>query len=186
VFVADRDNRRVQVLTPTLDFRCTIGVGALSLCGGVCASVDVVAVSEELVGRVSVFNRRDGALLRHFGSKGKAAGHLTAPCGLCFMNGDRHLAVADRDNSRVSVFSIDGHFIRHVGVGVLHRPVGVACSAFDEIIVADAGNRRVVVFSDIGDVLMTFGGGSDFIGVVVHGSTVFAQDMIAQRCVLWS
>jgi hypothetical protein len=75
----------------------------------------------------------------------------------------------------VSVFSIDGEFIRHVGVGILKNPQGVACSAFDELVVADTRNRRLRVFSATGDLLASVGEGR-FTGVVVHGSTVFAAD----------
>jgi hypothetical protein len=63
------------------------------------------------------------------------------------MSGHRHVAVADCSNDRVSVFSVEGEFVRHVGVGELSLPSGVACSAFDEIVVADTNNLRVVVFS---------------------------------------
>ncbi len=108
-----------------------------------------------------------------------------SPRGLCFAPGDRHVAVADGGNHRVSVFSIDGQFIRHVGVGVLQRPGGGACSAFDELVVADVNHHRVVVFSDVGELLMTFGD-SFFTGVAMIGSTVFAQDHEECRCVLWS
>jgi hypothetical protein len=74
------------------------------------------------------------------------------------------------------VCSVDGEFIRHVGVGVLSGPQGVAASAFDELVVADYGNRRLRVFSSTGDLLATVGAGRGFTGVVVHGSTVFAAD----------
>jgi hypothetical protein len=89
------------------------------------------------------------------------------------MSGDRHVAVANHWSSRVSVFSIDGQFIRNVGVSVLTRPEGVACSAFDELIVADTGNHRVVVFSDVGDLLMTFG------GRVCVSRTPFVKELLA-------
>jgi DNA-binding beta-propeller fold protein YncE len=189
VFVADYNNDRVQVLTPTLDFHSFVGVGRLSYPVGVCANADVVVVSECLALCISVFNRRDGARVRQFGRQGSGDGQLVSPRGLCFMSGDRHVAVAEWGNSRVSVFSIDGEFIRHIGVGVLDSPQGVACSAFDELVVADGGNHRVVVFSDVGGLLMTFGDGGvracQFTGVAVHGSTVFAQNL-SQQCVLWS
>jgi DNA-binding beta-propeller fold protein YncE len=185
VFVADSLNHRVQVLTLTLDFHSFVGVGQLSGPAGVCANADVVVVSECLVHRISVFKRGDGALLRRFGSRGSGPGGLMSPHGLCFMSGDRHVAVTEWGNHRVSVFSIDGTFVRHVGVGVLRDPAGVACSAFDELVVADTGNRRVVVFSASGDPVMTFGHGR-FTGVAVHDSTVFAQDFIPQQCVVWS
>ncbi len=185
VFVADCDNRRVQVLTPRLEFHAFVGVGQLKRPSGVCADDAVIVVSEAGFGshRVSVFNRGDGALLRRFGSYGGGDGQLNHPYGLCFMSGHRHVAVADTKNSRVSVFSVDGEFVRHVGVRELRFPHGVACSAFDELIVADYGNKRVVVFSASGDMLVTMAG--DFIGVAVHGGTIFAQDYMFAKCVLF-
>ncbi len=185
VFVADLENDRVQVLTPTLDFHGFVGAGELRGPSGVCANADVVVVSEMPADRISVFNRRDGALLRRFGSPGSGDGEILCAIGACLMPGDRHVAVVDWLNDRVCVFSIDGEFIRHVGVGVLNRPHGVACSAFDELIVADTGNRRVVVFSDVGDLLMSFGD-ADGAGVAVRDGTVFTQELGTQQCVVWS
>jgi DNA-binding beta-propeller fold protein YncE len=182
VFVADGSNNRVQVLTPRLDFHCFIGVGNLSSPHGVCASDSDVVVSEE-AHRISVFNRSDGALLRRFGSKGSGDGQLHRPYGLCFMSGHRHVAVADRSNSRVSVFSVDGEFIRHVGVGKLSNPAAVACSAFDELVVADT-NTRISVFSASGELLKTMGCGG-FGGVAIHGGTIFAQDYVSGLCVVF-
>ena len=101
------------------------------------------------------------------------------------MSRDRCIAVADCGNNRVSIFTVAGAFTRHVGVGVLKRPQGVACSAHDEIVVADTDNRCVRVFSDVGDLLMSFGDGC-ISGVVVHGSTVFAQNGVGCQCVVWS
>jgi tripartite motif-containing protein 2/3 len=185
VFVADRNRGRVQVLSPTLSLHSVIGDGEPASCSGVCANADVVVVSEHSAHRISVFNRRGGALLRRFGCEGSGDGQLSWPRGLCFMSDERHVAVADGANDRVSVLSIDGVFIRHVGVGVLSSPQGVACSAFNELVVADRDNRRVFVFSDAGELLTSFGD-ADFTGVAVHGSTVFAQAYFGERCVQWS
>jgi DNA-binding beta-propeller fold protein YncE len=185
VFVADCWNHRVQVLTPRLDFHCFVGAGELSGPVGVCANADVVVVSEFAAHRVAVFNRRDGALLRRFGRAGSDDCQLRHPHGLCFGSGHRHVAVCDWGKRRVSVFSVDGQFIRQVGVGILDGPIGVACSAYDELVVADSRRGRIFVFSDAGELLMTFGDGG-FRGVVVHGSTVFAHDSEACQCVVWS
>jgi tripartite motif-containing protein 2/3/tripartite motif-containing protein 71 len=181
VFVADCDNDRVQVLTPRLDFHGFVGIGQLVRPAGVCADDDVIVVSEGVAHRISVFNRHDGALLRRFGSEGSGDGQLSYPRGLCFMSGHRHVAVVD--NTRVSVFSVEGEFIRHVGVGELKFPHGVACSAFDELVVADWGSNRVVVLSASGDMLVTMAG--DFTGVAIHGGTIFAQDWTNSKCVLF-
>jgi DNA-binding beta-propeller fold protein YncE len=99
------------------------------------------------------------------------------------MSGHRHVAVADYNNHRVSVLSVEGEFVRHVGVGKLRYPYGVACSAFDELVVADGYNNRVVVFSASGELLKTMAG--DFTGVAIHGGTIFAQDYRNSKCILF-
>jgi DNA-binding beta-propeller fold protein YncE len=175
VFVAELGNYRVQVLTPTLDFHGFVGVGQLLAPAGVCADDAIIVVSESSpADRISVFKRRSGALLRRFGSSGSGDGQLQFPRGLCFVSGHRHVAVADCNNHRMSVFSVEGEFVRHVGVGVLSDPDGIACSAFDELVVADWGNKRVVVFGAGGEVLHTMGGGG-FSSVAIHGDTIFAH-----------
>jgi DNA-binding beta-propeller fold protein YncE len=185
VFVADCRNDRVQVLTPRLDFHSSVGVGELFRPSGVCADDDVIMVSESGASRISVFSRCDGARLRRFGTFGRGDGQLYSPHGLCFMSGHRHVAVADWGNARVSVFSVEGEFVRHLGVGKLRWPNGVACSAFDELVVADTSNRRVVVFSASGEMLHTTGH-SRFTGVAVHGGTIFAQDLDNDKCVVFT
>jgi DNA-binding beta-propeller fold protein YncE len=169
VFVADADNSRVQVLTPDLAFHSFIGVGVLPCPVGVCANTDVVVVADLEAQCVFVLNRCDGALLRCFGARvtddrqlsaqrGQSLDTLNVPRGICFMYGDRHVAVADG-----------------AGAGLLRRPEGVACSALDELVVTDhgRGSRCLRVFSSTGDLLATFGAGQ-FAGVALHGSSVFA------------
>jgi DNA-binding beta-propeller fold protein YncE len=175
VFVADSGNNRVQVLTQSLDFHAFIGQGELDNPAGVCANADVVIVSELRDDHIAVFSRSSGVLLRRFGHGGRGDGQLVSPRELCFLSDDRHVAILERGNYRVSVLSIDGEFIRHVGVGILKNPQGVAASAFDELVVADAGNRCLRVFSSDGDLLATVCEGC-FTAVAVHGSSVFAVD----------
>jgi DNA-binding beta-propeller fold protein YncE len=174
VFVADQLNSRVQVLTPDHDFHSFVGVGLLDRPTGVCANADIV-VASEYANRVTVLSRVDGSVLRRFGSHGSADGELILPQGLCFMCGDRHVAVADHFNHRVSVFSVDGEFIRHVGVGVLRYPVGVACTSFDELVVANCGSSGVVLFSASGAMAMTLGSGV-FTSVALQSGVVIAHE----------
>jgi hypothetical protein len=175
VFVADCYSDRVQVLTPGLAFHAFVGIGLVELPAGVCANADVVVVSLHTACCLTVFSRSDGTVVRRIGCEGSGDGELNYPGGLCFMSGDRHVAVADGDNQRVSVFNVGGEFIRHVGVGVLGFIEGVAASAFDELVVADTGNRCLRVFSSAGDLLASVGAG-EFTGVVVRGDSVFAVD----------
>jgi DNA-binding beta-propeller fold protein YncE len=183
VFVAEYGNDRVQVLTPRLRFHGF--VRRLKCPSGVCANADVVVVSElGTGGLITVFSRADFTVVRRFGCGGTGDGQLHGPLGLCFMCDDRHVAIADSNNRRVSVFSVDGDFVRHVGVGVLKWPMGVACTADDELVVADYGNRCIVVFSASGETMQMFGSGR-FTGVAVHGSTIFAQDYDSEKCVVF-
>jgi DNA-binding beta-propeller fold protein YncE len=183
VFVADSGNKRVQVLTPRLDFHRFVGVDQLCGPAGVCADDAAIVVSENRRHRISVFSRCDGTVVRRFGSYGSGDGELNWPQGLCFMPGHRHIAIADLGNHRVSVFSVEGEFVRHVGVGTLTSPFGVACSSFDELVVADTGNSRVVVLSAGGELLSTMGNG-DFAGVAMRGGTIFAQTYHSGKCVV--
>jgi hypothetical protein len=91
------------------------------------------------------------------------------------MGTNRRIAVADTWNDRISVFSLKGEFVRHVGVGVLLFPFAVACSVNDnELVVADWGNNRVVVFCASGEVLRMLGWGH-FRGAAIHADAIFAQ-----------
>jgi DNA-binding beta-propeller fold protein YncE len=190
VFVAEYGNNRVQVLTPRLDFHGFVGVAELSGPSGVCADDAVIMVSEANAHCISAFRRGHGALLRRFGLHGSGDGQLYNPRGLCFMSGHRHVAVAEYWNHRVSVFSVEGEFVRHVGVVNLHLPSGVGCSAIDELVVADRGNLRVVVFSASGEMLHTVGDGH-FTGIAIHGGTIFTQtrdpdDVDDDKCVVFT
>jgi hypothetical protein len=89
------------------------------------------------------------------------------------LSGDRHVAVSHNRHQRgfVSVFSVDGEFIRRVADPSYVSALSVACSACDELVVTTSG--YVVVFSASGETMKTLYYG-DFVGVAVHGSTVFA------------
>jgi hypothetical protein len=89
------------------------------------------------------------------------------------MSGDRHVAVANGGSNCVSVFSVGGDFIRHVGVGALRHPVGTAVSAFDELVVVQYAGTDVWVFTTIADDPEPICARSMFTGVALHGGTVF-------------
>ncbi len=179
VFVAECFNSRVQVLTPALDFHGFVGVGALERAVGVCVDADVVVVSEGASRRITVFDRAHGAVLRRFTSG--APGDRGFAGGLCLLSRGRLVAATDYLLKRVSVCTVDGAFVRDLGVGDLEFPTAVACSAFDELVVDD--DRRVVVLDASGGVAKALGQGT-FACVAVHGCTVFAAKSVTRhrRC----
>ncbi len=174
VYVADTDNGRVQVLGADLRFHASFGDGLLRGPKGVCVGADAVFVTEFDVHRVSVFSRGDWQLRLQFGREGDGDGELLHPMAACVTCSGRRVAVTEYFNHRVSVFDVDGSFVRHVGSTVLLRPMGIAASAADELVVADYGNTSVRLFGECGELLMTFSVSGLFTGVAVHRRTVFA------------
>ncbi len=194
VFVADAFNNRVQVLCPDMSLHSVIGRGVLSSPVGVCANADVVVASEAYAGTVAVFNRPDGTLRARFGGHVDGDDRLRSPRGVCFL-GASVIAVADCGSNRVSLFTVTGPepeagtLLRHIGAGLLHNPQAVCAAAAPghELVVADAGNRCVRVFSGVGELLMTFGDG-DFRGVAIarDNTRVYATDSRTRSCVVFS
>jgi hypothetical protein len=182
VFVAEYGNHRVQVLSPQLDFHSFVGVEHLRGPHGVGADNGVIAVSDIKACKIFLFSRRDGALLRCFGSPGSGAGQLACPLGLCVLGESGRIAVANATTQRISVFSFDGTFVCHVSDTALCAPEAVACSAFGELVVAT--KRGVVVLSASGELLDKIS--TDiFTGVAVHGDRVFAVTALG-TCVVFA
>jgi sugar lactone lactonase YvrE len=185
VFLADRDNNAVHILRANLTFHSSI-YSRLSTPAGVCGNRRVVIVSEEATHRIALCDRgSEGTPARWVGGRGRGDGELNSPAGMCLLTDELAFAVADRLNDRVCVFLVDGTFQRHVGVGVLRLPSGVACSPSDELVVADTGNARLCLFGASGELLHSFGTGA-FTGVAVYAGTVFAQDADGEKCVLFA
>jgi hypothetical protein len=188
VYMVDTAIGCVTELTPELTVRRVMGKGVLDGPVGVCANDDVIVVSENAASRVTVLRCCDGSVVTHFGTSSRGDGRrcvLENPCGLCFMYGGTHVAIAEYSTTRVSVFDLHGAFVRHVGDGVLSNAEGVACSAFNELVVADTANSCIHVFSDVGELLLTFGAHSCS-SVALHGNTLVATSYVLQMCAVYT
>jgi hypothetical protein len=168
VFATDLKNHCVLVLTPSFDVHGVVGAHCLRSPYGVCADDRAIFVSECFENCISVLRRGDGTLLRRFGD-----GILNDPLALCFMSGNRRIAVADNKNRRISVFDFDGKFFWPVGGDILCSPCSVACSAFDELIVVDHILEFVHVFTPSGALRHSLRSGW-FREVAVHSDALFA------------
>jgi DNA-binding beta-propeller fold protein YncE len=81
---------------------------------------------------------------------GKLDGQILKPNQIVIDNS--RILIADTNNHRVSVFTLDGAFIRKfggngTGNGQFAFPMGVAVSSAGEIFVADTWNHRIQVFN---------------------------------------
>ena len=61
--------------------------------------------------------------------------------------------VSDSKTDCVKVFDVEGNFLYEIGRGRLSSPVGLAIDKFNNLIVCDTGNQRLVIFTTEGDYL---------------------------------
>jgi hypothetical protein len=193
VFVAERLNHRVQVLSPRLDFHGFVGVGQLEDPVGVCATADVVVVTEHRECRMSVFDRSDGVRLRRVGG-------IAFPDAVCLASVGRHILVTENYTGewRVRALDVEGNVVGVALDTVEHRvvaPSAVAWFPSNELAVAE--RRRVALYgTDFGheappdavvgpsvdrgpyrDLACLGGFEGTFSGVAVHGRTLFVHGM---------
>ncbi len=116
----------------------------------------------------------DGRLLASWGGPGDGPGQFNLPHGIAIDQGGR-VYVADRENSRVQVFSADGEFL--TAWTDVARPMEVFLDAEQNVFVAEVGFRaglfpwtdpgpnpvgaRLSVFDRDGRLLARWGGGAD-------------------------
>ena len=98
-----------------------------------------------------------------FGRQGSDAGMLRDPWGVAVNERDE-IAVTDKGNNRVQLFSSDGTYLTSFGVkgdkqGELNFPTGIAFDIKNKnILVVDSNNHRVQLFTYEGEFLNQFGG----------------------------
>ena len=78
------------------------------------------------------------------GKKGEGKKELDA-CGVFFDEDTQQIYIADFENSRVQVMSLQGEFITNFGQDVLQEPWGISVNK-DHICVTDAGNVSLFKF----------------------------------------
>jgi DNA-binding beta-propeller fold protein YncE len=124
--------------------------------------------------RVHVFSA-DGRRLFSWGSPGSLPGQFNLPHGIA-VDRDGQVYVADRENSRIQIFTGDGRFVTEWTD--VARPMQVAVDAQDNVFVAEVGWRagmfpwqtppgpdpagaRVSIFTRAGQLQARWGGGDD-------------------------
>jgi len=163
LLVAGYGNQRVQEVTFSGVHIRDIGVGVFSgdIYGIACN--DQLIVVTKFIGatpnRVLVFNYSTGELLRQFAAYGSGDRQIGQhPTGVRFTPDNQHIIVVDTlYNKRLSMFTVDGVFVKHIGVGVLGGDCDVDFTADGRIIVADCQNHRVCIFAADGVMTWTWG-----------------------------
>jgi len=155
------------------------------------------ALAIDSVGDLLIADRDNDCIVvmrnrRHVRTFGKC--HLSMPCGVA-VNSAHQVFVVDRGHHRIAVFdkygSMTGSFGRKgSGQGELSHPRAVAVNPrTSHVIVADTGNKRIVVFSASGDFVRECSGYVDFLFpsavAVLPNDTIVVTDAYTNRLVFF-
>ena len=157
VYIANRNNHRIQVLNPDLTFSHSFGSRG-SANGQFLHPRDIAIDGQGLVyvtdrnnDRIQKFSP-DGKFVGQFGTKGSGPGQFKYPYGITIDTAATGLVyVSEEDNDRISVFTSDGVFVRWFGskgrnIDQFMRPYELAFDKDGFLYVCDYFNRRLVVY----------------------------------------
>ena len=151
IYIADRYNSRIQVVSLTGKFLKRFGQRILKQPLGIAVTEDNVFVTDIFLSALFQFSKKDYQLVRRTGTKGKGEGQLDNPSGLCTdTNGDVY--VADSGDHRVSVFSKELSFLKHLGTQQLVCPLDVKVTP-NSVVVLDFSPNCIHFFSRSGDLI---------------------------------
>ena len=160
LYVVDYGNHRVQKFDTNGNYLLQFGSrgasdGQLNNPYGVTVHNDKVYIADCNNKRISVF-QTNGKFCISFGSD-----QLGGPYDVT-INANNHLLVADRSNSCIYTYTLDGHYVGKFGTpgsgrGQLNCPHSLTTDLNGFIIVADTDNHRVSIFDNNGSCIHCFG-----------------------------
>jgi DNA-binding beta-propeller fold protein YncE len=147
LLVAEASNQRVQEVTVTGDHLRFVGVGAINgLLVGVDANQQSIVTSQHGQHRIAVFDFATGELRHSFGTKGRESGQLFGNAGVRLTPSGSHILVCEAENSRVSMFTLQGEFVKCFGsTEFLCAPRSVCVTDAGELVVANRSSHCVSV-----------------------------------------
>ena len=168
ILVADHENHRIQLFSPTGQLLRVVGSegsGQLQfkhpLHIAIHPNTGKLYVTEYNNHRVQVLNP-DLTYSSSFGTNGFNNAEFNHPWDIC-INREGNVYVADHLNHRIQVFTAEGVYLRQfgkvgVGDGELNQPSGVAIDSNNLVYVSEWENHRISIFSTDGKFIKCFGG----------------------------
>ena len=157
IFVADRDNNRIQVFDHDLTFSHSIAPSGDKQFNFPC-DVELdneghLYVAEFWNHCITKLTTKGDYIIKRFGSHGPAPGQLSCPSSLTINN--NLVYVSEAGNGSVSIFTTIGTIFHCFGktadcmalmAGELHRPQGITMDTLGHLYVSDFRNNRIVVY----------------------------------------
>ena len=152
IYLADYDNKRVQIVSFKGDFIKRFGQDKLSRPYGIAITSDHIYVTDIRLHALFQFNKNSFQLLNRTGTKGQTDRQLDGPTGLCTdHSGD--VFVADSANNRVCIFSHNLQYKSKLGIGQLNNPNDVKLTHDCQVVVLDKSPECVHFYSRDGHLL---------------------------------
>ena len=201
ILVVEEWNKRVQEVALTGDHVRFIGVGVIDdRIGSIAANAELIVVGKygnESDNRIMMFDAVTGAFVRAFGRFGVPTGQLKNCNGIRFMPDRCHIVVVEQSkglvasNSRLSVYTLAGEFVRCIGMGELESAGDVEFSDNGDYNVCESpfAKGRVSVYSADGSTrTRQWGGEGDTDGTFTYptalamcGGQLFVLDQLGKR-----
>lgn len=107
--------------------------------------------------RIQIFDR-EGRFKFQFGECGKRDGQLLYPNRVAVIRTSGDIIVTERSPThQIQIYNQYGQFVRKFGANILQHPRGVTVDNKGRIIVVECKVMRVIIFSQMGEVLQKFG-----------------------------
>ena len=151
IYITDSSNCRIQVVSFAGKFLKRFGQEILKSPYGIAVTENNVFVTDIQLHSLLQFSKKDCKLVTRIIARGRGEGELNFPNGLC-TDYNNDVYAAERDNNRVSVFSEDLTFLKHLGALQLKNPrdVNVIQSS---VVVLDGNPTCIHFYSRNGDYL---------------------------------
>ena len=121
VYIADKSNRRIQVMSANGYFLRSFGEDQLGAVHGVCLSKTDVFVTDKEMSLLKY--NKSGKYLKKTGSRGIALGCFSNISGLCC--GDGFVYVSDYSVQRIQVFDYELLLIKDIAGGEIQYPIDI-------------------------------------------------------------
>ena len=151
IYISDCGNSRIQVVSFAGKFSKRFGQEILQFPFGIAVTEDNVFVTDSDLHALLQFSKKDYKLVRRTGTKGGGEGQLDYPSGIC-IDYNEDVYVADYRNSRVSVFSKNLNFLKHLFTQLLRYPCDVKVTP-NSVVVLDQSPNCINFFSRNGALL---------------------------------
>ena len=144
IYIADKDNHRVQVFTCNGDYLFMFNE-KMNKPLGICITHNRVLVTQ-WGGHCITMYELEGKLIESVGSKGSGEAQFNSPHGLAVSDRTNNVYVCDCCNNRVQIFTEDLKFHSMLGIGVFKYPLDVKVTR-DRILVLDTSDPCMFVFN---------------------------------------